>query len=40
MNKEKESDAVLKETARRLKWLLKSDDSTVKARLAELRIIK
>lgn len=37
MNKEKESDAVLKETARRLKWLLKSDDSTVKARLAELR---
>jgi len=37
VNKEKESDAVLKETARRLKWLLKSDDSTVKARLAELR---
>ena len=37
MNKEKESDAVLKETARRLKWLLKSDDSAVKARLAELR---
>ncbi len=37
MNKEKTSDAVFRETARRLKWLLKSDDSTVKARLAELR---
>ena len=37
MNKEQRSDAVFKETARRLKWLLKSDDSTVKARLAELR---
>ncbi len=37
MNKEQRSDAVFKETTRRLKWLMQSDDSTVKARLAELR---
>lgn len=37
MSRDKKSDAVYKETAKRLKRLLKADDPTVKARLAELR---
>lgn len=37
MSRDKKSDAVYKETAKRLKRLLKADDATVKARLAELR---
>ena len=37
MKKETRSDAVYKEAAKRLKWILNSDDGTVKARLAELR---
>lgn len=37
MTKERQSDAVYKETVKRLNWLLKPDDAAVKARLAELR---
>ena len=37
MKKETRSDAVYKEAAKRLIWILNSDDGTVKARLAELR---
>ena len=37
MSRDKKSDAVYKETAKRLNQLFKADDATVKARLAELR---